>query len=231
MSMSNGKFFQHPFYGEREQLIYSEISEELDSLEETLEQLYRAVMVKIMKSKLSDKDLTVQDVLNMKPNDRQDIVAAILYIDGLWRIEAAYIMLCIGHLNVAYSNLRSCMECVVAANIAENIDKEAVNFLNGEKINLSKLDGSINVDYNKQIKDMKEKLGEWGVHSSVISSQLVMFGPNTFDRMVSRTRTPRTQSLVSGFKDAALNCVKAHHEVFKVFMFLVSRGRISDKSQ
>jgi len=227
--MSDGKFFQHPFYSEREQLVYKEIGRDLDQLETILEQLTSPCMVRIMNSKLSNKDLTIQDVLDMETNDRQDIVAAIMYNDGLWRIEAAYLMLCVGLLNVAFSNLRSCMECIIAANIVENIDEEAVNYLNGKRINLNKLNGSIDKDYNQKIKTMKDRLGEWGVHSTIIATRFGMMGPNTFDKMISKNNYPRPQSLVPGFKDAAIDCVQAINDVFLVFRFLISRGRLADK--
>ena len=75
----------------------------------------------------------------MEPVKRQSIVAAIVYNDALWRLEAAYLMLCIGTLNVVYSNLRTCLESVVSAHIEENIDAESIKFLQGKKIDPTKL--------------------------------------------------------------------------------------------
>ena len=227
--MTDAKFFKHPFYSEREQLVYGEIGRDLDQLETILEQLYSPCQVKIMNANLSNKDLTIQDILNMEQKHRQDIVGAILYNDGLWRIEAAYLMLSIGFLNTAFSNLRSCLESVVAANIAENIDEEAVNFLNGKKIDPTKLNGAINKDYYQQIKEMRERLGEWGVHSNIVSTRFGILGPNTFDKMISKVNNPRPQSLTPGFNEAAIDCVRAINSVFVVFMFLISRGRLSDR--
>ena len=227
--MTDNKIFKHPFYAEREQLVYGEIGRDLDQLEAILEQLYSPCLSKIWNTKLSNKDLTIQDVLDMEQKDRQDIVAAILYNDGLWRIEAAYLMLSVGFLNVAFSNLRSCLESIVAANIAENIDEEAVNFLNGKKIDPTRLNGAINKDYSQQIKEMRERLGEWGVHSNVVATRFGMLGPNTFDKMISKIKNPRSQSLIPGFKEAATDCVRAINSVFLVFMFLISRGRLADK--
>ena len=149
--MNESIFFQLPFYKEREELVRQEIGKELLDLESIIEQLYEPCVVRIINSQLSGKDLTVQDILDMESDQRQDIVGTILYNDGLWRIEAAYMMLCVGYLNVAFSNLRSCLESIVAANIAENIDEEAVKFLNGKKINPQKLSGFTDKDYNQQI--------------------------------------------------------------------------------
>ena len=56
-----------------------------------------------------------------------------------------------------------------------------------------------------------------------------MLGPNTFDRMVSRTKVTRPQSLHDEFKGAAKDCIKVINDVFRVFMFLIRRGRVVDK--
>ena len=96
-------------------------------------------------------------------------------------------MLCIGMLNVSYSNLRSCIDDVVGAHIIENLDSEAVEFLRTGEINPTRIEGYIPDEYNRSIKGIKETLGKWGVHCSRDSVQLSLaYGPN---EVVPKIRT------------------------------------------
>ena len=137
--MTGGRYYKDKFYSEREQLIYAQIGKRLYNTEKMIEKLYGECIKRIQNSPLSQKDLTTDEILEMEPVKRQSIVAAIVYNDALWRLEAAYLMLCIGTLNVVYSNLRTCLESVVSAHIEENIDAESIKFLQGKKIDPTKL--------------------------------------------------------------------------------------------
>ena len=44
-------------------------------------------------------------------------------------------MLCIGMLNISYSNLRSCIDDIGGAHIIENLDSEAIKFLKMRGVN------------------------------------------------------------------------------------------------
>lgn len=166
--MSESTLFLDKFYNERESLIREQIGPKLDGLKNDLKQLYSPCVVRLMNADQqvqTDKGLTIEDLLNLEPSKRQMIVTATMYNDALWRLEAAYLMLCIGMLNVAYSNLRSCLETVIAAHIVENIESQSIKFLSGERINPADIAPFIPEKYNENIKAIKEKLGEWGIHN------------------------------------------------------------------
>ena len=129
--MTNGEIFCDKFYQWRERLVREQIGEELDKLKPEIKQLYSPCMSRLMNAQ-TQKELTLNELLALPPNQRQAIVSTILYNDALWRIEAAYLMLCIGMLNVVYSNLRTCLENVVKAHIVENLDSEAQRLLKGD---------------------------------------------------------------------------------------------------
>lgn len=226
--MSESKIFLDKFYSERENLIREKIGPILDRLKEDLKQLYSPCVVRIMNAEQqvqTDKGLTIGDLLNLEPSKRQMIVTATMYNDALWRLEAAYIMLCIGMLNVAYSNLRSCLETVIAAHIVENIESQSIKFLNREKINQAAIAPFITEKYNQDIKNIKDKLGEWGVHSGVESIMIGTFcSPKTFDKMISDTKVNKPQELHPDFFDFADTCIQAIGNVFLIFMFLISKG-------
>jgi len=226
--MSESKLFLDKFYNERENLIREQIGPKLDGLKEDLKQLYSPCMARLMNAEQqvqTDKGLTIGDLLNLEPSKRQMIVTATMYNDALWRLEAAYLMLCIGMLNVAYSNLRSCLETVIAAHIVENIESQSIKFLNRERINQADIAPFIPEKYNENIKDIKEKLGEWGVHSGVESIMIGIFcSPKTFDKMISDTKVNKPQELHPEFSDFANTCIQAIGDVFLIFMFLMSKG-------
>lgn len=222
--MENRQIFSDAFYGKREKVIRAQIGKQLDELKKTIGQLYSPCIVRLMNAR-PNKKLTIEELLSLGPSQRQGILSAVLYNDALWRLEAAYLMLCIGMLNVAYANLRSCLEIVVDAHIIENLDSEAIKFLQKGEIEPTKISSFIPEEYDKHIVQMKKALGNWGVHSSLRSVQLgILFGPNTFDRMVAQTSTEPLQNVNEEFTDAAKTCIQACSDVFLMFIFLVSKG-------
>ncbi len=226
--MSEAKLFMDKFYSEREILIREQIGSKLDTLKKDLKQLYSPCMSRLMNADQqvqTDKGLTIADLLNLEPSKRQMIVTATMYNDALWRLEAAYLMLCIGMLNVAYSNLRSCLETVIAAHIVENIESQSIKFLNRERINQADIAPFIPEKYNESIKAIKDKLGEWGVHSGVESIMIgISCNPKTFDKMISDTKVNKPQELHPEFFDFANTCIRAIGQVFIIFMFIMSKG-------
>lgn len=222
--MKNGRIFCDNYFEKRESVVREQIGKQLDRLKGDFAQLYSPVMVRLMNAQL-DKPLTKDELLSFEPSKRQDILAAVLYNDALWRLEAAYIMLCIGMLNVSYSNLRSCIDDIVGAHIIENLDSEAVNFLKKGEINPTKIEKYIPEEYNILVRTIKETLGKWGVHCSLDSVQLSLaFGPSTFIKMISQTTIPKSEKISKDFKNAADVCIKVMGDVFILFMFLMSKG-------
>jgi hypothetical protein len=222
------------FYAKREDLVRAEIGSRLDTLRHDLDQLDSPCNVRLMNVHL-EKGLTLEEALSLSANERQKILSALLYNDAYWRMEAAYLMLCIGMFSTAYSNLRSCLESVTFAHLIENLDSEAQRFLITGDVNLTKLTQFIPPDWNKEIIETKIALGKFGVHTSLPSMQLTtVFGPSTFHRMVCKTKMPNTQTLPDGFRDASEACIAAIGRVFFVFMWLLSKGttyNVSDKNR
>jgi hypothetical protein len=171
------------------------------------------------------KEVTLEELLTAESSFRQAVLSAVLYNDAFWRIESAYLMLSIGMLNVTYSNLRSCLESVIKAHIIENIDSEAIKFLKKGKIEPAKISNFIPKEYNDHILRMKEAFSDWGVHSNLRAVQLgVLFGPNTFEKMVSNIASDRPQELNDSFRDAAKSCIKAMNDVFLMFIWIMLKG-------
>ncbi len=222
--MTNSQMFCDKYFQKRESIVREQIGERLDQIEKDFAQLYSPVMVRLMNADLS-KPLTIDELLSFEPSRRQGIISAILYDDALWRLEAARIMLSIGMLNVCYSNLRSCLETIVTAHIIENLDSEAVKFIQQKEIEPTKITDFIPDDYNKAIVGMKKALSNWGIHCSLNGAQLgLTFGPSTFDKMISGTNAQRKEALSGDFNDVAATCIKAMGDVFLLFMFLMSKG-------
>jgi hypothetical protein len=222
--MGNGGMFCDKYFEKREKVVREQIGKQLDQMKIDFKPLDSLVWIRLMNAQLF-KPLTISELLSFEPRKRQGILSAVLYNEALWRLEAARIMLSIGMLNVCYSNLRSCLDDFVGAHIIENLDEEAKNFLNNGKINPIKLENYIPPKYNNFIKDIKKTMGEWGVHCSLDSAQLsILFGPSTFDKMVSETATQKKESLHEDFSDAAEVCIKVMRDVFLMFMFLINKG-------
>ena len=126
---------------------------------------------------------------------------------------------------IAFSNLRSCLEIIVSAHIVENIPAEAEKFLKREKVEPVKIQSFIPMQYNDAIKDIKEKLGAWGVHSHVDSIRLaILCGPSLLDKMIAKTKIEKEQALHDSFIEEAKVCVKAIDSVFTLFIFLITKG-------
>ena len=217
------RIYADAFYSEREELIRETIGERLDTLRSDLEQLDSPCASKLFN--LPQKSLTIQELLSIEAKDRQQILSTLLYCDAYWRLEAAYLMFRIGLLNVTYSNLRSCVENVVAAHIIENLDDEAKSLLTKGEVNPTKIASFIPEKYNKQIIEIKRTLSNWGVHSHLNSIRLgSLFSPNLFEKMVSKTSAKRKQALNPDFVEAAKTCIQAFGSVFLIFMFLMKKG-------
>jgi len=226
--MTKEKIFMDKFYSEREDLIRKHIGPQLDGLREQLKQLYSPCSVRLMNADQQIKasgELTINDLLDLEPSKRQMIVTATMYHDAFWRLESAYLMLQIGIINVAYSNLRSCLETIIAAHIVENIESESKKFLNRERINQADIAPFISEKYNEDIKQIKEKLSKWGVHSDAESVIIGIYcNPNVFDKMVSETNISKPQIIHQEFVYYAKTCLQAINTIFIIFMFLISKG-------
>lgn len=212
------------FYAKREDLVREHIGDRLDILRKDLSQLDSPCTAKLF-ALPQDKVLTIDDLLSCEPTLRKQFLSTLLYHDAYWRMEAAYLTLCVGMLSIAYSNLRSCLETLVAAHIIENLDDEAQNFLTKGSVDPTKISRFIPEEYNKNILKMKESLSEWGVHSRLLSTQLSnAFGPSAFDKMISHTSAKRDQTINPHFVDAANTCIEMIGNVFLMFMFLMHKG-------
>lgn len=222
--MTDNQIFCDVYFEKRERIVREQIGEQLDGMKNGISQLYSPCNVRLMNAR-PQRELTLEELLSLKPSQRQGILTAVLYHDALWRLEAAHLMLCIGMINVAYSNLRSCLETIVDAHIVENLDTEAIRFLKGEDIEPTKIAEFIPEEYDEAIKVMKKTFGNWGIHCSLTGAQLgIFFGPNAFEKMVSGTKIKKDQSLHAEFKDAATTCLKAIGDVFLVFMYVIHKG-------
>ena len=226
--MIERQIFSDKFYSERENLVWKHVGTRLDGLREQLKQLYSPCITRLMNATLqtqSDRASTIGELLDLEPSKRQMIVTATMYNDALWRLETAYLMLRIGLLNVAYSNLRSCLETIIAAHIVENIESISINFLNNERINQADIAPFIPKKYNDDIKQLKYKLGEWGVHSNVESIMIGIFcNPNTYEKMISENKGSKPQTIQQEFSNYAKMCVRAFNTVSLIFHFLIHKG-------
>jgi hypothetical protein len=220
--MSN--FFADKFYAEREELIRKAIGPRLDTLRKDLNQLDSPCSVKLFNLPKVEV-LTIEHLLSMDSTIRQQILSTLLYNDAYFRMEAAYFTFCIGILNITYSNLRSCLETIVDAHIIENLDDEARRFLKKGEVHRNKIAAFIPTNYNDQIINMKKTLSDLGVHSHLRSIQLSsLFGPNTFDKMVSHTSVESKLTLHPAFVDAANECFQMIGSIFITFMYLINKG-------
>ena len=226
--MTETQIFSDKFYSERDNLVWEHIGAQLGGLREQLKQLYSPCITRLMDAAYqtqADRASTIGELLDLEPRKRQMIVTATMYNDALWRLEAAYLMLRIGVLNVAYSNLRSCLETIIVAHIVENIESKSVDFLNNKRINQADIAPFISNKYNDDIKQLKGKLGEWGVHSKVESIMIGIFcNPNTFEKMISENKGSKPQTIQPEFSNYAKMCVRAFNTVSLIFHFLIHKG-------
>jgi hypothetical protein len=216
------------FFGKYEQTIRGEISKELDEFKHLISQIENRCTIRIMNINFNRPDkgtpITVEDLRNCDKNFRCKTLAALLYNDALWRLEAAHLMMCIGLLNVAYANLRTSLEALLTAFIVERRDEEAQRFLKNEKVNPKLAEGLINPKYNEALKAMKDAYGVWGVHTYFESLQFSsLFGANRFDKYVTEsTKIQRKLQLPEGFTDAAKRCIQQGGQVGILFSWLES---------
>jgi hypothetical protein len=222
--MTNGSIFCDKHYEKRESAVRKIIGKQLNQMRNDFEQLDSPVMARLMNAQLN-KPLTIDEILSFEPDKRQALLSAILYNDALWRLEAACIMLSIGMINVCYSNLRSCVDNIVGAHIIENLDDEAKNFLKKGEINPLKIEQYIPEQYNDLLKNIKKATGKWGVHCSLDSAFIGLpFGPDTFDKMISKTTTDKPIAINENFDKAAKVCIDIMGKTFIMFMWLMSKG-------
>jgi len=220
----NNLIFSDPFYAQREQLIRSQIGPQLDTLKKDMGQFLSACKARLFALRL-DRPLTLEELRSCEPAKRQAILSAFLYNDAYWRFEAAYLMLSLGMLNVAYSDLRSCLETAMTGHVIENLDSEAIHFLKTGKLNLSKLSRFVPKEYDEILSQMKDYLSVKGTHSRLASLQLgITYGPNTLEKTLASITLAPPQHLQDDFKDAAPQCLKVSIDVLLMFMFLMSKG-------
>jgi hypothetical protein len=218
------QIYSDRFYARREELIRGQVGARLDILRRDLNQLDSPCIVRLMNLHL-DKGMTLEEALALDAAERQRILASLLYNDAYWRLDAAFLMLSIGILNVTYSNLRSCLEAVVSAHLIENDDTEAQKFLKTGEVNQSKISSFVPPEYNEEIKKMKDILSEWGVHPRLQSMQLTTkFGPSAFQKMICKTTIKDNQNIPDDFVIAANACINLFGRVFIIFMWFLDKG-------
>jgi len=214
------------FLGKYEILIREQLGKQLDDLYKQLHNIGKKCNIKLMNIPPSEKGITVNDLLQGSSEYRRQTVAAMLYNDALWRLEAAYLMLSIGLINIAYANLRESKEALVIAFIVQRVDTEAINFLEGKEVDKKLIANYINSDYNKRLKDMGDAFGKWGVHTNFESVQLTsLFGPSRFDKMVTEsTKINKVLKLPDGFVDVASTCIERAGYLGLLFSWLMSKS-------
>ena len=186
---SVGIFSTGNYLGKYESTIRAELGSELDGFKRFLKQLEYSCTSRLMNidSTRPDKPITIQELKEATPEFRKKVLAALLYSDSHWRIEASYVMICAGILNVAFSNLRTALDALITAFIVERYDEEAMNFLDAHKnkpVDLTKIQKLIPDDYNAGIKYLKDYYSDIGVHSRIGAIQLSsLFGINRLDKL------------------------------------------------
>lgn len=227
--MGNKQMFSTDnYFGKYELIVREEIGKELDDLKHLISQIENRCTIRIMninfKRLNKDSPITVDDLTRCDSDFRDKTLAALLYNDSLWRLEAAHLMMCIGLLNVAYANMRMSLEALLSAYIVERRDEEAQRFLQNEKVNLKFAEELINPQYNDAIIAMKNAYSVLGVHSYFEALQLSsLFGANRFDKYVAEsTKIQKTLQLPKGFIDAERRCIEQGGQVGILFSWLES---------
>jgi hypothetical protein len=225
---SKQMFSTENFFGKYERIIRGEIGKELDNFRQLIGQIENRCTVRIMNVDFSRPNkgtpITVDNLISCDRDFRCKTLAALLYNDALWRLEATYLMICIGLLNVAYANLRTSLEALLTAFIVERCDEEALRFLKNEKVNPKLAERFINPQYDKILKAMKHAYGVWGVHTYFESLQLSsLFGASRFDKYVTEsTKIQKALQLPEGFIEAAKTCIQQGGQVGILFSWLES---------
>ena len=222
-------FSTENFFGKYEQVLRAEIGKELDDFKRLIGQIENRCTVRIMNIDFTRPDrgtpLTVEKLISYDKDYRCKTLSALLYNDALWRLEAAHLMMCIGLLNVAYTNLRTSLEFLQTAFIVERCDTEALRFLGNEEVNLKLMDTLlINPEYSTHLKKLKDSYTLLGVHRYLSSLQLSsLFGASRFDKYVTEsTKIQKSLQLPSGFTDAAKTCIQQGGQVGILFSWLES---------
>jgi len=220
------EYSPNTFFGKYERLIRDQLGKQLNGFSKLLSDIGMQCMTKLMNIEPTETGLTVKDLLQCDSKKRRQTLSAILYDDALWRLEAAYLMVSIGLLNVAYANLRTSLETLINAFIIERVDSEARKFLESGKVNQKLIEKYITPEYDQLLKQMKQKFSDWGVHTKFESVQLTsLFGPGRFNRIVAEApKVSRELKLPDGFTDAAKICIQQGGNVGILFMFLSSVG-------
>jgi hypothetical protein len=221
--MGRQEYSTETFFGKYESLIREQIGDQLDYLDKRLHEIGNRCVIRLMNIKAS-KVVTVEELLHCDSIQRRKTLSAILYDDALWRFEAAYLMVSIGLLNIAYANLRESLEALIKAFIVERVDAEAMNFLENRDVDQRLIENYINPNYNQWLKDMKEAFSNWGVHTKFEAVQLTsLFGPGRFNRIVAEaTKVNRPLKLPDGFVDAASRCLEHGSKLSILFSWLMS---------
>lgn len=222
-------FSPENYFGEYEAVIRQEIGDRLDSFKKSIGDLENRCTVRMMNVDYFRPDkgqpITVEGMLKYEKGVRGKVLSAFIYNDALWRLEAAHLMICVGMLNVAYANLRSCIEFMQTAFIVERRDEEAITFLGNREVNLKLLDELlINKEYSNHLKQLKELYTHLGVHRYLSSLQLSsLFGANRFEKFVAESlKKHKTPQLPRGFADAANMCIEHGERVWLMFGWLES---------
>lgn len=221
-------FSTENYFGKYELIVRGEIGKELDDFKHLISQIENKCTVRIMNIDFNRPNrgspISVEDLVSCDSDFRCKTLAALLFNDALWRLEAAHLMMCIGLLNVAYANLRTSLEALLTAFIVERCDEEALRFLRNEKVNPKLAERLINPEYNNVLKAMKDAYGVWGVHTYFESLQLSsLFGASRFDKYVTEsTKIQKSLQLPEGFLDAAKRCIQQGGQVGILFSWLES---------
>ena len=223
----NQVFSPETYFGEYEAIIREVIGDELDRFKKSIKDLENSCTTRLMNVDFLTKGtpVTIEGLRSTDRAVRCKILSAFLYNDALWRLEAAHLMMCIGILNVAYTNLRTCIEFMQTAFIVERRDEEAKRFLENKEVDLRLMDELlINKEYSDHLQELKNTYTHLGVHrylSSLLLSSL--FGANRFDKYVTESiNKHRPFKLPDGFVDEAKLCIRHGERVCLMFQWLES---------
>jgi len=223
-------FSTEGFFGKYESKVREVSGKELDSLKELIHKIENRCTIRVMNIQFHNptkySPITVESLKSCKSDSRRKILSALLYNDALWRLEAAYLMMCIGVLNVAYANLRTSLEALLSAYIVERCDNEALSLLGNGRVNQKLAEDFItNSEYSDLLRAMKKAFSDWGVHTNFQSLQISsLFGANRFEKFVaeSKLKVKKEPQLFQGSIDAIGICIKHGTQVGILFSWLES---------
>ncbi|MFC1947318.1 hypothetical protein ACFLXY_05295 [Chloroflexota bacterium] len=217
------------FFGRYETAIRGVINTALESARFNVTQRENSFLPKMMGLESETDKSSVDDLLTCESEERCKVVSTILYNDALWRIEAAYLMMCIGLFSIAYSNLRTALESLVSGFIVARSDEQAQLFLQNDKdfkVDLKLAEALIPSGYNERIKEMKRMYNFLGVHSRFDSIQLTnLFGANRFLKFVNENtkhKKPIEFPKPEWIEHAGKECVESLGTVTVLFEWLTN---------